>query len=194
VCAATNVAPCGGNAGQGVAFAFEHTLEKTGTQMKEVRMNTIEFQQGGTPGIRRGRGVAASKRTAPIRIETSYACPSRTGAAPPRYVRAAPHIEGRRDRPREGSIMKRIEERIERFVAGAGRFVFGLGIGVALTSVYVIVSSAPDLLSGRPTPADIVRLDPVVVTISAERFAEIHAEADVPAKPAHVYGAGPRQV
>ena len=51
--------------------------------------------------------------------------------------------------------MKRIEQRIERLVAGASRFVFGVGIGFALTSVYVIVSSAPDLLSGRPLPADV---------------------------------------
>ena len=59
---------------------------------------------------------------------------------------------------------------IESFVHGIGRFVFGLGIGFALTSAYVIVSSAPDLLLTAPTtvlaavPASIVGTLAVVAT------------------------------
>jgi hypothetical protein len=167
-------------------------------------MNTIDIHRHGSgtacgerlPGNRPLRS-AGGLRIAHDRAATAYARPSRTGD-PSHRVASAASIERRIERLGEGSIMKRIEERIarriERFVAGAGRFVFGLGIGFALTSVYVIVSSAPDLLSGRPTPADVIRLDPVVVTISAERFAELHGEADAPLKATHVYGGGPRQV
>lgn len=82
----------------------------------------------------------------------------------------------------------------ESFVHGMGRFVFGLGIGFALTSVYVIVASGPDLLTGKPAASDVIHLDPVVVTISSKRFDEIHAEAELPAQKAHVYGAGALQV
>ena len=81
----------------------------------------------------------------------------------------------------------------ESLISDVSRFVFGLGIGLALTSAYVIVTSAPDLL-GEPAAAEVVRLDPVVVTISSKAFDEIHAEAEQPAKKMHVLGAGLLQV
>jgi hypothetical protein len=90
----------------------------------------------------------------------------------------------------EGTIMKTKES----LISNISRFVFGLGIGLALTSAYVIVTSTPELLTGKPVAADIVRLDPVTVTISSKAFDEIHAEADVPTKRAHVFGAGALQV
>lgn len=66
---------------------------------------------------------------------------------------------------------------IERLIHAIGRFAFGLGLALALVCAFVIVTSDHAL---DPTqvarPADVVRLDPVVVTISAERFAEIRAE------------------
>ncbi len=95
-----------------------------------------------------------------------------------------------------------------------GRFVVGLGLGLALTSAYVVVTAVPDLLAPVP-PVEAVRLDPVVVTISAERFDALRAEmagADAARRAAmadaatgaappverppaklHVFGRGPRQ-
>ena len=72
-----------------------------------------------------------------------------------------PHAAVSCDRPRrltgrahEGKDMKNTDRMLYRF----GRFVFGLGLGVALTSTYVIVTGAPDLLA--PLPAvEVVRLD-----------------------------------
>ncbi len=87
-------------------------------------------------------------------------------------------------------------DKMESFIYSVSRFVFGLGIGLALTSVYVIVSSGPDLLGPRQAGADIVRLEPVIVTISAERFAAIESQAlqAQAAATTHVYGSGPLKV
>ena len=65
---------------------------------------------------------------------------------------------------------------LEKVIHNTGRFAFGIGLGIALVCAYVIVSSAP-ALDATPVvrPAD-VRLDPVVVTIPAERFDAIRAE------------------
>ncbi len=83
---------------------------------------------------------------------------------------------------------------IERLFRSLGRFVFGLGVGLALTSAYVIVSSGSALLGQPPARPEVVRLDPVVVTISRDRFATLYAEAHPPEAVAHFYGRGPQAV
>ena len=72
-------------------------------------------------------------------------------------------------------------EAIEKFVRRIGRYLVGglavgLGIGLALVCTFVIVTT--DVGQGRhpKAPGEVVRLDPVVVTISADRFAEIASE------------------
>jgi hypothetical protein len=75
-------------------------------------------------------------------------------------------------RPEEGIIMKAFEQ----FIRSAGRFAVGFGSGLALVCAFVIVTTD---LGDQPKvvrPADIVHLDPVVVTISADRFAELQAQ------------------
>jgi hypothetical protein len=123
--------------------------------------------------------------------ESSFTCPSRT-----LVIGSLTGIQHRKrlvsrssNRIKEGITMKTIE----RIIHSISRFVFGLGVGLALTSAYVIVASGPDLL-GAKAPAEVVRLDPVEVTISAERFKEIRAEAEPPTKVVHVFGKGPQQV
>lgn len=66
---------------------------------------------------------------------------------------------------------------LEKISHTVGRFAVGIGLGLALVCAYVIVSSAP-ALDAPPAarPAGVVRLDPVAVTISAERFDAIRAE------------------
>ncbi len=84
-------------------------------------------------------------------------------------------------------------KKIDSMLHSLGRFVFGMGLGVALTSTYVIVTGAPDLLA--PVPAvEVVRLDPVVVTISRERFDAIYAESEPAKEAVHAYGRGPQRV
>ena len=66
---------------------------------------------------------------------------------------------------------------IEKIIGGIGRFAFGLGSALALVCVFGIVTSDHALDATQlARTAEIVRLDPVVVTISRERFAEIRAE------------------
>ncbi len=65
---------------------------------------------------------------------------------------------------------------VERIIHRVGRFAVGLGIGIALVSAFVIVTTDIGAEARRPQPAEIVHLDPVVVTISAERYAAIAAE------------------
>ena len=66
---------------------------------------------------------------------------------------------------------------LEKIIRITSRFAVGIGLGIALVCAYVIVSSAP-VRDATPVirPTGAVRLDPVVVTISAERFDAIHAE------------------
>ncbi len=85
-------------------------------------------------------------------------------------------------------------EKMESFIYSMSRFVFGLGVGLALTSAYVIVTGAPDLMVTRPAGGDVVLLEPVVVTISAARFDAIRAEAEPAGKTLHLFGKGPQQV
>lgn len=86
------------------------------------------------------------------------------------------HREQRRPlvRQQEGIIMKTFT----RLVGTAGHFVVGFGSGLALVCAFVIVTT--DLgESPKPVrPADIVHLDPIVVTIAADRFDAIRAELD----------------
>ncbi len=74
----------------------------------------------------------------------------------------------RRGTPRhqQGNTMNTID----RILRGLGRFVFGLGVGLALTSAVIIVANGPAMEARDVRPADVIRLDPVLVTISAERF------------------------
>ena len=84
--------------------------------------------------------------------------------------------------------MKTFERRIQVL----GRFAVGLGIGLALTSAYVIVVNGRAFEEAKPL--EVIRLDPIVVTISNERFAELRAEA-VGAEPKlHLYDRGAQRV
>ena len=76
----------------------------------------------------------------------------------------------------EGIIMRTIDHLLH----GLGRFVFGLGVGLALTAALVIVANGPALEGTNAKPVDVIRLDPVTVTISAERFAAVRDEAGLP--------------
>ena len=80
-------------------------------------------------------------------------------------------------RHKGGTKMKTIE-RIMRVI---GHLAVGLGSALALVCVFVVVTSDHAL---DPTqvarPAEVVRLDPVVVTISTARFDAIRAEARGP--------------
>ena len=64
---------------------------------------------------------------------------------------------------------------IERIIHLVGRFAVGFGIGLALMCAFVIVTT--DIgLDARRSREPVVQLDPVVVTISAERYAVLVAE------------------
>ena len=65
---------------------------------------------------------------------------------------------------------------LQRLIDLVSRFAVGLGSVLALVCAVVIVSSGPSLGPETVVHADVVRLDPVVVTISSERFAQIRAE------------------
>ncbi|MEO8935490.1 MAG: hypothetical protein ABI277_01610 [Burkholderiaceae bacterium] len=71
---------------------------------------------------------------------------------------------------------------IERIIHTVGRFAVGVGSGIALMCAYVIVTT--DIDPGPSTvarPPEVIRLDPVVVTISTDRYVAIRAEIAGPA-------------
>ena len=72
----------------------------------------------------------------------------------------------------EGMIM----EAFERLIGTVGRFAVGFGCGLALVCAFVVVTTDLGDSPKAVRPEGVVRLDPVVVTISAERFAEVEAE------------------
>jgi len=113
----------------------------------------------------------------------------RTSIEPVRTSPLRAHNEWRADRHEKGMKMKLIQ----RIVHTASRFVFGLGVGVALTSAFVIVTSGSALYTDKAPPA-VVRLDPVTVTISADAFEAARAEADLPPALVHFFGRGPSPV
>jgi hypothetical protein len=77
-------------------------------------------------------------------------------------------------RHKEGITMKTFG----RIIHTVGRFAVGFGSGIALMCAYVIVTTDIGLgPSKTATPADAIRLDPVVVTISSDRYDAIRAEA-----------------
>ena len=126
------------------------------------------------------------------RIESTIACPSRLrivgrSARAAQAMREAKDNEERRRLDRQEGIRM---DRMEGFLYSMSRFVFGLGIGLALTSAYVIVTSQADLLGPRAAAADVVKLDPIVVTIPAAQFDAIRTEAEPPSTMVHVFGAG----
>ncbi len=98
-----------------------------------------------------------------------------------------------RDGPRAGRTKGMTMRTIDNLLHNLGRFVFGMGLGVALTSTYVIVTGAPDLLAPMPA-VEVVRLDPITVTISRERFDAIYAASEPATEAVHVYGRGPQRV
>ncbi len=70
---------------------------------------------------------------------------------------------------------------IDRSIETVGRFAVGLGTALALVCAFVIVETDPE--KGGATvaaTAEVVRLDPVVVTISANRYAELQAMSAAP--------------
>jgi hypothetical protein len=67
---------------------------------------------------------------------------------------------------------------IETIFYVVGRFAVGFGSGLALVCAFVIVTT--DIGLGTPKavqPAEVVHLDPVVVTISSERYEAMRQEA-----------------
>ncbi len=66
---------------------------------------------------------------------------------------------------------------VERLATVVARFVVGFGIGLALVCAVVIVTTRPALEPATVArPVEVIRLDPVSVTISAERFQAIRAQ------------------
>ena len=88
------------------------------------------------------------------------------------------HERGRtQGRPKKGTIMRIIERVIET----VGRFVVGLCIGLALVCAFVIVTTDPRLdVPATAAAVEVIRLDPVVVTISADRYDELQAASRAP--------------
>lgn len=86
-------------------------------------------------------------------------------------------------------------KRFEKVVQALARYVVVFGVVLAVACASVIVANAPALIPGKTaSPAEVVHLDPVTVTISAHRFDEIRAEAEPATKVVHVYGRGPKEV
>ena len=96
----------------------------------------------------------------------------RPGAAKNDAQPGRQHERRRHVRHKEGIIMKAFE----RFIGSAGRFAVGFGSGLALVCAFVIVTTDLGDAPKAVRPEDIVHLDPVVVTISADRFAELRAQ------------------
>ena len=85
-------------------------------------------------------------------------------------------------------------KKFEKVVRALGRYVVVFGVALAVACASVIVANAPALLPGKTaSPAEVVHLDPVTVTISADRFDEIRAEAEPATKVVHIFGGGPKQ-
>ena len=141
----------------------------------------------------RSTAVSIAPTSKAVWAETTIACPSRLRLVGVRRAGTTerPHDQRRpTDRRNEGNEMKAMEG----FLYSMSRFVFGLGIGLALTSVYVIVTSTPDLLVTRTGAGDVIVLEPVVVTISAARFDAIRTEAEPASRTVHLYGKGAQQI
>ena len=83
--------------------------------------------------------------------------------------------ERRPDVRQQGEI---IMKAFERPIETVGYFVVGFASGLALVCAFVIVTTDLGTSPKAVRLADIVHLDSVVVTISADRFAEIRAELD----------------
>jgi hypothetical protein len=179
-------------------------IERKKRNVKGGEMNTSADNQGSRMGVASCTRpshlrliVSVGERTAPRAPSrwtvSTIACPSRLSWITKQgTARGSPIDHKRRPEDRQKEKGKTMELK-DRLIADVGRFVFGLGIGIALTSAYVVVTSAPDLL-GTPVAADVVRLDPVIVTASKQHVDAVRDEADEPAPRKHVFGAGPKQV
>jgi hypothetical protein len=150
--------------------------------------------RGEPPRLRLVRSGATpiAPRANAARVESRIACPSRLELVGRSRGAVDTHDNNNERRPdrHEGTTM----DRMESLIYSMSRFVFGLGIGLAVTSAYVIVSSGPDLLAPKMATADVVRLDPIIVRIAPERFDAIRDEPEGPPPSKHVYGAGPQSV
>jgi hypothetical protein len=155
----------------------------------------LDVPRAGPPRLRlvRSDRLSIAPRAHATRVASTFACPQRLRLVG-RRTAAGSEEEDDHQRRRFDRQEGRTMESMERFIYSMSRFVFGLGIGLALTSAWVIVTTGGDLLLGRPVAAEVVRLDPVEVTISAERYDAIRADADVVRRAVHVYGGGPQQV
>jgi hypothetical protein len=59
----------------------------------------------------------------------------------------------------------------------AASVVFGCAAAIAIASTAAVSEAAPSLRQAAPTaPVEVIRLEPVTVTISKTRFEEIRAE------------------
>ncbi len=92
----------------------------------------------------------------------------------------------------EGETKMKALERISHTI---GRYAVVVGSALAVACVVAIVSSPRAIEPAQvDQPAEVVRLDPVIVTISAERFDAIHAETSGSSMLVHVFGGGPKQM
>lgn len=72
---------------------------------------------------------------------------------------------------------------LTKFTQQLGRAAVHIGAVLALACAVVIVANAPAFAPTKMAqPGEVIRLEPVMVTISAERFDAIRAEADSPLK------------
>lgn len=98
------------------------------------------------------------------------------------------------DRLKEDKNMKALAKLIH----VAGRSAVLVGSALALGCAVVIVSNAPALAPVQKVAieqkAAVVRLEPVVVTISSERFDAIHAEAQRPSMFVWFFAKKPHEV
>ncbi len=84
---------------------------------------------------------------------------------------------------------------LEKIIHTIGRYAVVIGAALATVCVVVIVSSPRTLDPAKAAPpAEVIRLDPVTVTISADRFYAIQAEEQGSSRLVHVFGGGPKRV
>ncbi len=84
---------------------------------------------------------------------------------------------------------------LEKIIRALGRYAVVVGSALAVACVVAIVSSPRGIEPAKAVPpAEVVHLDPVTVTISADRFDAIRAEAQPATKVVHVFGGGPKPV
>ena len=95
-------------------------------------------------------------------------------------------------RRQEGETKMKAHEKI---IHALGRYAVVIGSALAVACVVAIVSSPRAIEPAKVVqPAEVVRLDTVVVTISADRFSAIQTEERGRSVLVHVFGGGPKEV